>query len=588
MKIVNIIPPAMSGESHQDSGPNIAVNPNDTSQIVISALTPDPNGGPNAPVYVSSDGGDTWVLKSIVPDNGPTGTSGITLKYGQTSNQLYAGILKGTAPDTLDILRTTNPASGATMTELDSTQTNIEQPYVAAATVSSGPDAGKDRLYVGMNVLQFDAFPGPDAGKTSTIKQTMDAQTGAPVFTSISLDSRNKNIPFFQDLQPPRNGPQVRPAVHNDGTVYAVFYSWKTWADRGDGSGLVSTDVVIVRDDNWGQSANPYGSLIDGGDSQAGQRIAIGVISTFYSSLGQTDSNLDQERIGGELAIAVDPTNSSIVYVVWADQQDDDGNDEIDIYWLHLRKSIDRGQTWSPLDSLAIPNGKNPGLAVNNQGQVCFLYQQLTGPDNSQKWETHLAFSQDASNWNDMVLATVPADTPLRQFFPYIGDYANIMAVGDTFYGVFCANNTPSLLNFPQGVKYQRNHDFTTKTLFNLDGITPVAASIDPFFFKTGFIPPRIKIPSQDIASIIIILFGIINDGGGVYIDGQGHIHIVGPGDPGPLWAYLVSLAEYSLATTLNSKSGLEMQRLALQNVIDLAGSQIAQINGQLGQIRGE
>lgn len=238
---------------------------------------------------------------------------------------------------------------------------------------------------------------------------------------------------------------------------------------------------------------------------------------------------------------------------------------------------------------LAIPNGKNPGLAINDNGQIGFLYQQLTGPAGSQQWETHLAFSEDAAHWNDVVLATVPADTPLLQFFPYIGDYANIMAVGDTFYGVFCANNTPSLLNFPQGVKYQRNHDFTTATLFNLDGFTPVAVSIDPFFFKTGFIPPTIKIPSRDIAGIIIIiLFGIINDGGGAYIDGQGHIHIVGPGDPGPLWAYLVSLAEYRLATAINNKSGLEMQKLALQNVINLANTQIAQINGQLGQIRGE
>ena len=31
---------------------------------------------------------------------------------------------------------------------------------------------------------------------------------------------------------------------------------------------------------------------------------------------------------------------------------------------------------------------------------------------------------------------------------------------------------------------YQRNHDFATKRLFALDGVTTVAASIDPFFFK--------------------------------------------------------------------------------------------------------
>lgn len=67
--------------------------------------------------------------------------------------------------------------------------------------------------------------------------------------------------------------------------------SWKTWADPGDGNGFVTSDAVIVRDDNWGQSAKPYGSLIDNGDGHAGQRIAVGVPIQFYARLGQ-------ERIG--------------------------------------------------------------------------------------------------------------------------------------------------------------------------------------------------------------------------------------------------------------------------------------------------
>ena len=71
----------------------------------------------------------------------------------------------------------------------------------------------------------------------------------------------------------------------------------------------VTADVTIVRDDNWGQSANPeQNSLLDSGDAQAGQRIVMGVDLVSYAFMGQ-------EHIGGELAIAVDPTNSSTVYV---------------------------------------------------------------------------------------------------------------------------------------------------------------------------------------------------------------------------------------------------------------------------------
>ena len=51
------------------------------------------------------------------------------------------------------------------------------------------------------------------------------------------------------------------------------------------------------------------------------------------------------------------------------------------------------------------------------------------------------------------------------------------------FYGIFSANNKPDLANFPNGVKYQRNANFATHTLLNLNNV-PVSNSIDPFFFK--------------------------------------------------------------------------------------------------------
>ncbi|HEV3327242.1 MAG TPA: hypothetical protein VG052_16620 [Puia sp.] len=575
MKIVDVIPLAMSGESRQDVGASIAVNPNNPNEIVIAALTADPNGGPNAPVFVSTDGGDTWLAKNIVPGDGPTGTYGITVKYGRTSNELYAGIVKGNAPDQLAILRTINPVAAAVMAQMDSGG-DVEQPYVAVGTVPGGPDAGKDRLYVGLNDLNATSQWGP--ALTSSIRQTMDALSPAPVFNSILLDRRPKTPGALQDLTPPRNGPQVRPAVHKDGTVYAVFYSWKTWADTGQGPALVTTDVVVVRDDNWGQSADPYGSLLDSGDGVAGQRVAMNVPLLFDGTLGF-------EQIGGDLSIAVDPTNSSILYVAWTEwQQGSSGNQTV--IWLQVRRSADRGQTWSNTGLTAVRNARSPGLAINDKGQVGLIYQQLTGSGNNQRWETHLAFSQDAVQWSDTVLATVIA-TNYTPFYNFIGDYTNIMAVGNIFYGVFCTFNNPASKYFPQGVKFQRNHNYIG--LFGVDNLTPVAPSIDPFFFETAFIPPAVKIPEQNVLGIVvIILFGIIGDGGGAYIDGSGHIHIIGPGDPGPVWEYLVSLAEYRLAAALNTRAGLEMQKLALQNVANLANAQIAQINGQLGEATSE
>jgi hypothetical protein len=82
------------------------------------------------------------------------------------------------------------------------------------------------------------------------------------------------------------------------------------------------------------------------------------------------------------------------------------------------------------------------------------------------------------------VLAKVATDLPDYKFDPYLGDYIRLMAVGKDFYGIFSANNTPKMENFPNGVKYQRNADFAKGTLLGVDNVTPVQSSIDPFFFK--------------------------------------------------------------------------------------------------------
>jgi hypothetical protein len=88
-------------------------------------------------------------------------------------------------------------------------------------------------------------------------------------------------------------------------------------------------------------------------------------------------------------------------------------------------------------------------------------------------------------------------------------------------------------------------------------------------------------------ATIIYILFGITNDGGGVYIDAQGHIHIVppgGPGDPGPLMKeMLTSLAAYKTAEHMKSREGKEMQKLALKGMIKTAQEQLKKLGGRKG-----
>src|SRR5262249_18792195 len=99
----------------------------------------------------------------------------------------------------------------------------------------------------------------------------------------------------------------------------------------------------------------------------------------------------------------------------------------------------------------------------------------------SPRWETHfVTFVENFRQADDILLADTPDDLGLKGMS--IGDYAGLMSVGRSFYGVFSANNV-NCNHFPLGVKYQRNVA-PDGSLRLLDGLKAVAPSIDPFFFK--------------------------------------------------------------------------------------------------------
>src|SRR5204862_7695658 len=68
VKLVDLIPASLSGEINQDSEPFLAVQAANPQVMVASAFTPNPvSSSSNAPVYVSQDGGNSWVLNAITP-----------------------------------------------------------------------------------------------------------------------------------------------------------------------------------------------------------------------------------------------------------------------------------------------------------------------------------------------------------------------------------------------------------------------------------------------------------------------------------------------------------------------------------------
>jgi hypothetical protein len=463
--VVDMIPNSQSAEAWQDSEPNLAVNPANPSQLVGSAFTPDPGASANAPVYISLDGGVTWTLNPIVPGgNSFTGTGDITVRFGGSSGVLYAGVLRGDSFLEMNILRTAAFASPTAMTVLED-RASVDQPFVQATTALGGGGTGNDRVYVGNNSF--------GTSQTATVDLSLDAATPPPPagFGPHGIEKRGTSG---------QDGPPTRPAIHPDGTVYAAFLHWTAF------NGATATAyVVVVRDDGWGAGAAPFGALLDPSDNLPGRFVTGALTIPWFSP------TLGRERIGADLSLAVHPGNSSIVYVAWAD-------DQAGVYTLHVRRSADRGLTWSG-DLRTIAYAKNPSLAVNVRGKVGFLYQQVTGAPPNERWVTHLERTTDdwATASDDLILANVPADSPALLFYPYIGDYVQLLAVGKDFYGVFSANNTPDAANFPNGVLYQRNVDLATATLRDLQN-NPVAASIDPFHFRVTELPTRSDLYVRD------------------------------------------------------------------------------------------
>jgi len=446
IRVVNMVPQLQSNQTVHDVETNLTVNPSNKLQVVGTAFTPDPMGGANAPIYISTDGGNTWALNSIIPGNDPTfGSNDISVRFAGSGDRLYVGDLRGNATlFTMNILRVPDFTS-ATLADLMVTRSTVDQPYVQATTVLGGSGATKDRVFITAN----------DRGSSPL-----------PAGINLSLDARTAAAPagFATNLFPNRPGttrvmPGVRPTVHNSGVVYIAFYNVTS-------SG---SDVVVARDDNWGSGATPFRSLSDLTDALPGQRVVTArTLPAFGVNLGGS------RLVASNISIAVDPLDASIVYVSWADRV---GTTD---YTLHVRSSTDFGQHWSA-DLLTITNATNPALAVNIKGKLGFLYQQLTGSGTTQRWETHLQRSSNAgSTWSDLVLSTAL----VSDAGPWLGDYEHLVAIGKDFYGIFAASNFPDNANFPQGVTYQRNANFSTHQLLGTDNVTVIGVSKDPFFFQ--------------------------------------------------------------------------------------------------------
>src|SRR5256885_532060 len=148
VRVVDLIPVSLSGESWQDAEPFLALYASNPRLMAASAFTPNPGGSASAtaPIFVSDDGGDSWTLRNTLPSQ--TMTADITHAVGGNPPVLYAGIMK--VPDfPLNELKANDLSSPATMI-LQGFRADIDQPFVRTSAVGNA-----DRVYIGAEPLQY-------------------------------------------------------------------------------------------------------------------------------------------------------------------------------------------------------------------------------------------------------------------------------------------------------------------------------------------------------------------------------------------------------------------------------------------------
>lgn len=451
LRVVNVTPNVLSNDTQGDTEPSIAVDGANPQRIAITAFTPDPAGSGSAPIYMSTDGGVNWATVVCLPGGNTTFDSSI--RFAGQAGTFYAGILRADTSN-LSILRSAFPPAGL-MAQLIN-RAGPDQPWVVASWAGV-PGGTAERVYVTSN----------DGGQAA-VQFSLDAATAAaPAGFGAAVNLQ---------LRPGSSRPSVRGAIHRSGRIYITFVR----------TGAGGSDIVVMRDDAWG--GNGFADLVDPGDGIAGLRVVSGV------TVPPVGTMLGTQRVSSRIAVAVDPRSRRRVYLAWCDG----AVTAMSPFTLHVRRSDDGGTTWTG-DLRTILNVTNPCLAVNVQGVVALLYQQLVNVAGANRWNTVL--ERSTNRFATVATTSVLANTPPGVGFGSagdLGDFCNLIAHAKDFYGTFCAVNAPLNANFPSGVTFLRNANFATGNLRNLANTANVATSVDPFFVQWQTVEPKDDVYVRD------------------------------------------------------------------------------------------
>ena len=456
LNVFDIIPTSLSAETAQDSEPSLAVNPVLPQYMIAGSF-----GGNQGAYFATSNGGATWGNFGQIPSLDKSLAWSVDGRREFTTRLLDAGNgntaiavqSNDIGPSFGDLIHVYNPGR------------SLDQPWIRTGRgLDPVSNTTKDRLYIGVNDLNN------SGGNTATVHMSTD---GGTTWSNTIIDRVGGSAG--------QDSPAVRLAVNGD-KVYAAFIRWNTPILQNDADGIrVAAQVVVVRDDHGATGASKFQAL-----GSSGNGAVVGSTISAFTNTTTGDNGplaLGNERAGSDLAIAVDPNNANRVFVAYTASP---ASGQIR---LIVQESTDGGATWSAKVILpAAARTSQPALAVLANGGVGLLYNAYDASSNL--LSQHLLVTRDDfATVKDLALAAFKNGAPALKFDPYVGDFFDLTAVGNTYYGVFSASNLDDGVNaaFPNGVLFQRSFSGTpgTSTFQLNDGLGgTVGGSIDPYFFS--------------------------------------------------------------------------------------------------------
>lgn len=409
-------------DTFNDGEPSIAINPLNPNEIVITAFSG--SWGANTPIWHSADAGTTWTKVFTVPQppgagNGTTGCPcDQAVDYGR-GNRMSGTFLSFTPTDVFSGT-TTNPLSavawgwllsmGVAQRTNSVAAGNTDQPWLL---VNRDPvTASQDNVYVA-----YDDFTISPRG----MRVAVAAGSNPPNFTTDNVSGFGPTGTI---------NPGHRLAVDpNSGAVYSLFQ--QLVATNGDGSRSInyminrSTDAGVT----WGLNGNPTGVIVATADSTQ-PTPKFGTVNAL---------------LGGVLHATVDPTNGD-VYYFYGNRDSGTGNNR-----LAFRRLTNNGMGGLTIGAETFLTGQVqaalPSAAVAANGVLGVLYDTYDGMNAGfPQFTAHLAISTNqGGSFTDNILETFlssAADNgdPRQRV---LGDYQQMKAVGNVFYGTFTGSGVP-------------------------------------------------------------------------------------------------------------------------------------------------